>query len=77
MGSLNALMAMGLFNVSGGSNQTPFYEITSPIFDKITIQLDPRYYKGNEFVIEVSNNQPEHGYIQRAELNGAPLTRAG
>jgi predicted alpha-1,2-mannosidase len=36
MGALNALMAIGLFNVGGGCQQAPFYELTSPIFDRIT-----------------------------------------
>ena len=30
MGCLNALMAIGLFNVHGGCDVDPFYEITSP-----------------------------------------------
>lgn len=76
MGALNVLMAMGLFNVSGGSNQEPFYEISSPIFDRITIHLDPRYNRGESFVIETSNNRPNAMYIQSAALNGKPLTRA-
>lgn len=76
MGSLNVLMAIGLFDVSGGSHQEPYYEITSPIFDKITISLDERYTSGGSFVIEVENNQPGHDYVQAATLNGQPLTKA-
>ena len=76
MGALNVLMAIGLFNVSGGSDREPFYELTSPIFDRVTIQLDPRYCKGKQFVIEVENNVPENIYIDSAEINQAPLTRA-
>ena len=45
MGALNVLMAMGLFSVNGGSVE-PFYEITSPVFDRIMVHLDPRYYEG-------------------------------
>jgi len=76
MGALNVLMAIGLFNVSGGSNQKPFYEITSPIFDKITIHLDNRYYSGKTFVIETENNDAENLYIQSASLNGEVLNQA-
>lgn len=76
MGALNVLMAIGLFNVNGGSSREPFYEITSPIFDKIIIHLHPRYSSRQQFVIEVENNQPENVYIQSATLNGQPLTRA-
>lgn len=75
MGALNVLMAMGLFNVSGGSNREPFYEISSPIFDKITIQLDPTD-RSKTFTIQVENNQLENVYIQSAKLNKRPLTKA-
>lgn len=52
------------------ASTTPQYEITSPIFDKITIQLDNRYYPGKEVVIETVNNSPKNVYIQRVSWNG-------
>ena len=73
MGALNVLMAIGLFNVSGGCNSEPFYEITTPIFDTITIKLDPAYYAGETFTIITENNQAENVYIQSAALNGKVL----
>ena len=39
MGALGVLMAIGLFEVDGGCAEKPFYEITSPLFDKVTIHL--------------------------------------
>ena len=75
MGSLNALMAMGLFNVHGGCDRDPFYEISSPIFDRITIHLNPQYHPGGAFVIETENNGPGPRYIQSATLNDKALTR--
>ena len=76
MGAHSALMAMGLFNISGGSNQEPFYEISTPVFDKITIHLDSKYYSGKTFVIETVNNQSDAIYIQSANLNGEILDKA-
>ncbi len=73
MGALGVLMAIGLFDVQGGASTEPRYEITSPIFDKITIQLDNRYYAGKEFIFEVKNNAKENVYIQSARLNGQSL----
>jgi predicted alpha-1,2-mannosidase len=75
MGALNALMAIGLFNVSGGCNAEPFYEISSPVFDRVTVHLDPRHRPGKTFVIETVNNGPGERYIQSAELNGKTLER--
>ena len=40
---------MGIYPISPGS---PEYTITSPMFDKITIQLDSKYYKKKQLVIE-------------------------
>lgn len=70
MGGVSALMAIGLFDVMGNEAQEPVYEITSPIFDEITIKLDKRYYSGDKFVIRTMNNSPDNTYIQRAQLNG-------
>jgi putative alpha-1,2-mannosidase len=72
MGALGVLMAIGLFSVDGGASVEPVYEITSPIFDRITIHLDPAYYPGKKFVITSSNNSAENIYIQSARLNGKP-----
>lgn len=70
MGGVSALMAIGLFNLQGNVNQDPVYDITSPVFDKVTIELDPRYYPGKLFVIETENNSRDNMYIQKAFLNG-------
>jgi len=75
MGSLGALMSMGLFELRGGAATEPVYEITSPIFDKVTIHLDSDYYPGKKFVIETRNNSSENMYIQSAKLNGKSLNK--
>ena len=56
---------MGIYPLSPGE---PKYAITIPMFDKITIQLDSKYYKKREIVIEkeVNNN----GEIDKIQLNG-------
>ena len=72
MGGISALMAIGLFSVTGTESDVPYYDITSPIFDRVTIRLNPDYYPGREFVITTHDNSAENCYIQRAELNGEP-----
>jgi len=74
-GGLGVMMALGLFQLRGGAAVDPVYEITSPIFDRITIHLDPRYYPGGKFVITTRDNSPENTYIQSASLDGKPLKR--
>jgi putative alpha-1,2-mannosidase len=73
MGGVSALMAIGLFNLQGNVNQNPVYDITSPVFDQITIHLDRHYYKGKQFVIQTYNNSKENCYIQKAAINGKVL----
>ena len=69
----SVLLALGLFDLRGGAARRPTYEISTPLFDRITIKLDEEFYGGGEFVIEAVNNGPENDYIQRATLNGEPL----
>ena len=72
-------MKLGLFSLRGTCSKEPLYEITTPEFDEITIQLDPRYYKGKEFRIVTHDNKPGNVYIQKAELGplGAGPARSG
>lgn len=73
LGAWYVMAAMGLFDVAGGTGDNPTMQLGSPLFDRIAIQLDPRYYTGKEFVIEVENNGAENYYIQSASLNGSPM----
>ena len=70
MGGVSALMSIGLFSVTGNNASFPVYDITSPVFDEVTIHLDPKYYDGRKFMIRVHDNSPDNIYIQRARLNG-------
>ena len=73
MGGVSALMAMGLFSLKGNCSTEPVYEVTSPVFDEITIKLSPDYYTGKEFKIKTYNNSKENCYIQSKKLNGKAL----
>ncbi len=70
MGSLAVLMKIGLFSMRGGAAEEPIYEITTPIFDKVTINLNPDYYPGDKFVIEAEASPNGFYYITSAKLNG-------
>jgi predicted alpha-1,2-mannosidase len=73
MASWYAMSAMGLFQVCPGN---PVYQITSPIFEEITIHLDQECYPGKSFTIRAKNLSPENYYIQSAIFNGKPFTRS-
>lgn len=75
MGGVSALMSIGLFSTRGTASSQPVYEITSPVFDEVTISLNRDYYTGNEFKIKTYNNSDENCYIQKVRLNGKPLKK--
>lgn len=75
MSGVSALMSIGLFSLTGTASLNPVYDITSPVFDEITISLDKKYYKGDKFVIKTYNNSEKNCYIRQAALNGQPLNQ--
>lgn len=75
MGSLSVLLKIGIFEMRGGAAIKPIYEIGSPLFDKVTIRLNPDYYEGSEFVIETRNNSDKNRYLQSILLNGDPMDK--
>ena len=76
MGGWFVITAMGLFEMNGGVTENSKVDLTAPLFSKITISLDPKFFKGKSFVITSENNTPENIYIQSAMLNGKPLQKS-
>lgn len=74
LGAWYVISSLGLFDMKGLTDQVPSFALGSPLFDKITIRLNDRYYKGKEFVIEARNNSKQNDYVQSMDLNGKPLT---
>lgn len=72
MSAWYVLAGSGFHPITPGSTR---YELTSPVFNKINIQLDAAYYKGKQFTITASGNSPENIYIQSAKLNGKPYNK--
>ncbi|MGN1233671.1 MAG: GH92 family glycosyl hydrolase [Candidatus Cryptobacteroides sp.] len=68
------MSAMGLFEMDGGCSPDPVFDISSPLFSKVTISLDGRYYTGKEFTINAIGNSDKNIYIQEAYLNGKKLS---
>jgi len=64
--------ALGFYPVAPGSNE---YVIGSPVFDRIEISLDEKYFGGNIFIMESHNNSMDNKYIQEVTLNGKPIDR--
>ncbi|WP_052343423.1 GH92 family glycosyl hydrolase [Saccharicrinis fermentans] len=69
MGSLSVLLKLGLFQMNGGTEENPQYQIGSPIFNQIKIHLNPDFYPGNTFVIKTHNNSADNLYVKSIQLN--------
>jgi predicted alpha-1,2-mannosidase len=75
LGAWYVMAGIGLFDVKGLTDSEPEFGVGSPLFDKITIDLNSTYYSGKQFVIETENNSPENFYIGSMSVNGVNLTK--
>jgi predicted alpha-1,2-mannosidase len=73
LGAWFVMAAMGLFDVQGGTAPKPVFQLSTPMFERIQIQLHPKYYAGRQFEIQVAGNPRANIYIQSARLNGETL----
>lgn len=67
------MASIGLFQMDGGCSIDPTYEISSPLYEKIEIDLGGRYSRGEKFTIRAIGTSRENKYIQSATLNGKRL----
>ncbi len=68
MSAWYVMSAMGIYSVTPGMD---YYVIGSPVFDKITLNLE----NGKIFTITANNNSDKNIYIQSAKLNGNLYTK--
>lgn len=61
---------LGFYPVCPGD---PSFILTSPVFDKVTIQLDKRYYPKGELVIETKRNATDDIYIRNISAGNKKL----
>ena len=73
LGAWYVMVSMGLFDVQGHTSSRPSFQFGSPLFEKITIKLDAKYYKGKELVIVTKNQGQNNPYIQSVTWNGKPV----
>ncbi len=61
--------AMGFYPVCPGSL---LYQLGSPLFQKVEIDIDKSFYAGDNLVIKTLNNSPRNLYVQSVDFNGIP-----
>lgn len=65
-GTMSAWLIYSMMGIYPISPAKPSYTITRPVFDKITIQLDSKYYKNKQLIIEKKGQ----GKINNIQING-------
>ena len=72
LGAWYVLSSMGLFDVKGLASTEPTFSLGAPLFDKVTIKLNPKYYPGKEFIIQTTGakGRNPNAYVQSYVLNG-------
>lgn len=76
LGAWFVMAAMGLFDVQGGTALAPRFQLATPMFERVEIQLHPRYHPGGTFTIRVEGDPRSQPYIHAATLNRQPLSRS-
>ena len=75
LGAWYVLSSIGLFDVKGLASTEPTFSLGAPLFDKVTIKLNPKYYPGKEFIIQTTGakGRNPNAYVQSYVLNGQPV----
>ncbi len=71
LGAWYVMTAMGLFDVQGHASANPTFQLGSPMFKKMSIQLPD-----NKILeIETTNNSSDNKYVQGVSLRGQPVQK--
>lgn len=71
-GTMSAWLLFAMMGFYPDCPGSAFYQLCSPVFNKVTIHLTSPYHKGKTFVIRTRNNHQDNVYIQSVSLNGKP-----
>lgn len=69
-GTMSAWLVFSMMGLYPDCPAKPVYQLTSPIFDKIEIQLQNNYYSGKSFIINAGKDAFKKSYIRKIKLNG-------
>ena len=73
-GTMSAWAIFSMMGIYPDNPGSPWFTLTSPVFDKVTLHLDPKYYPCGDITIEAHRTSPDEGYIKSMTLGGKPLT---
>lgn len=72
-GTMSAWAVFSMMGFYPDCPSEPSYTLTTPTFDRVTITLNPKWYKQPKLVIEASHNGTEGTYTKSIEVGGKKL----
>ena len=72
-GTMSAWAVFNMIGLYPDCPGQPYYTLTSPVFDKVTIKLDRKYWSKDEITIEAKRSNANDIYIKNMTLDGKPF----
>lgn len=73
-GTMSSWLIFSMIGLYPDCPGSPYYTLTTPVFDKVTLHLDPKFYPQGDIVIEAHRTAPNQIYIKGMTLGGKPLS---
>lgn len=74
-GTMSAWAIFSMIGLYPDCPGEPYYTLTTPAFDKVTLHLDPKYYPQGDITIDCRRARPESWRINSMTLGGKTLGR--
>lgn len=72
-GTMSAWAVFSMMGIYPDCPGSPYYTVTSPVFDKVTLHLDKRYYPDGDITITADRSNATGKYIKSVSLGGKKL----
>lgn len=72
-GTMSAWAVFSMMGIYPDCPGSPYYTVTSPVFDKVTLHLDSRYYPDGDITITADRSNATGKYIKSVSLGGNKL----
>lgn len=69
-GTMSAWAVFSMMGIYPDCPGSPYYTVTSPVFDKVTLHLDSRYYPDGDITITADRSTATGKYIKSVSLGG-------
>ena len=72
-GTMSAWAIFSMIGLYPDNPGDPSYTLTTPVFDKVTLHLDPKFYPNGDITIETDRTSPSQQYIKSIKIGGKKL----